>query len=269
MDVMVATLMRWMFPMLLALAATLSVPSAHAEAKAVRHTIQRGETLSSIAAKYNTNVASICRWNAIKKTAMLTPGKKIGVPLPPGASAPKKSEAKKSGESWQSFKKTPDRPGYVKLVGYTGKWEGYAVGKGGKVIGNAREAFNDVLSSRRTKKEKDIDTRLIQLVAQVSDVFGGRTIHVVSGYRPGTHSKHSTGHALDFTVEGVPNWAVRDYLLTLDLVGVGYYPNSFHVHLDTRDRKTYWVDVSRPGQRAHYVKPARRATHHKKSRRKR
>lgn len=194
MDVMVATLMRWMFPMLLALAATLSVPSAHAEAKAVRHTIQRGETLSSIAAKYNTNVASICRWNAIKKTAMLTPGKKIGVPLPPGASAPKKSEAKKSGESWQSFKKTPDRPGYVKLVGYTGKWEGYAVGKGGKVIGNAREAFNDVLSSRRTKKEKDIDTRLIQLVAQVSDVFGGRTIHVVSGYRPGTHSKHSTGH---------------------------------------------------------------------------
>ncbi len=257
--------------MILAAAVLLAPLSASAAARAVRHTIKRGETLSSIAAKYGTNVASICRWNGIKRTAMLTPGKKIGVPLPPGSAPPKDAGAGKraAGQSWRSFSKPAPRPGYVKLVSYTDKWEGYVVGKGGGVLSKAHAAVNDVLASRRAKAEKEIDERLIQLIAQVSDVFGGRTLHVVSGYRPGTHSKHSTGHALDFTVEGVPNWAVRDYLLTLDQVGVGYYPNSFHVHLDTRARKTYWVDVSRPGQRAHYVKPARRAARSKKSHRKR
>jgi uncharacterized protein YcbK (DUF882 family) len=99
----------------------------------------------------------------------------------------------------------------------------------------------------------------MELIAKVSDMFGGRTIRVVSGYRPGHRSKHAHGQALDFFIDGVPNWAVRDYCQTLGSVGVGYYPNSYHVHLDVRERLTTWVDLSRPGKRPRYVKPKRTA----------
>jgi hypothetical protein len=58
-------------------------------------------------------------------------------------------------------------------------------------------------------------------------------------------------------IEGVPNWALRDFLLTLERVGVGYYPNSFHVHLDVREQSASWVDLSRPGQRPRYVRSKR------------
>jgi len=37
-------------------------------------------------------------------------------------------------------------------------------------------------------------------------------------------------------------------------VGVGYYPNSVFIHLDSRDRDGYWIDYSRPGEKAIYGK---------------
>jgi uncharacterized protein YcbK (DUF882 family) len=265
-----------------ALALLLLTATASAKPpKAVRHTIQRGETLSSIATKYNTNVSSILRWNAMKRSARLTPGAKIGVPLPPGtslarvrANEPRTKHAGKgtsqasttsatsdvvARKTWQEYTKKPERPGYVVLKSYSSGWEGQVVDAKGALTPTARGNVSGVLGSWRTSSVRPIDERLIQLIAQVSDRFGGRTIRVVSGYRAGSgKSRHHHGAAIDFSIEGVPNWAVRQYLLTLRSVGVGYYPNSYHVHLDVRDRTTHWVDVSRPGQRARYVKPKRR-----------
>jgi uncharacterized protein YcbK (DUF882 family) len=262
--------------LLAAAVVSLSSVSAFGESPAVHHKVRRGETLSSIAAKYGTNVTSICRWNAMKPTAMLTPGKTIGVPLPPGARMRTSERAatapKQVGQTWRSFAKAPERPGHVELVSYTDEWEGDLLGQSGKVLAEAQEAVDRVFLSPRADLAAGIDPRLIQLMAEVSDVFGGRRIHVVSGYRGpgrGRPSRHAMGRAIDFYVEGVPNWAVRDFVLTLERVGVGYYPNSFHVHLDVRERKTYWVDVSRPGQRAHYVKPTRYAKRARTRRRQR
>ena len=102
--------------------------------------------------------------------------------------------------------------------------------------------------------EKSMDLRLLKLLAKASDTFGGRTLYVVSGYRPGRRSRHAKAQAVDFRIEGVPNWALRDYCLTFDRVGVGYYPNSTFVHLDVRERKTSWTDLSRPGQRSRYLR---------------
>ncbi|HMR06544.1 MAG TPA: DUF882 domain-containing protein [Polyangiaceae bacterium] len=265
-----------------ALALLLLTATASAKPpKAVRHTIQRGETLSSIATKYNTNVSSILRWNAMKRSARLTPGAKIGVPLPPGTTLARvqgNTAGSKKGASgtsaaattsttsdavakktWQEYTEKPARPGYVKLKSYSSEWEGQVVDAKGRLLPTVQGNVSGVLSSWRTSSMRAIDERLIQLIAQVSDRFGGRTIRVVSGYRAGSgKSRHHHGAAIDFSIEGVPNWAVRQYLLTLSNVGVGYYPNSYHVHLDVRDRTTHWVDVSRPGQRARYVKPKRR-----------
>jgi hypothetical protein len=51
----------------------------------------------------------------------------------------------------------------------------------------------------------------------------------------------------------VPNDALRDFLRTLPDVGVGYYPNSTHVHLDVREKPCYWVDYSTPGAHPMYA----------------
>ena len=78
-------------------------------------------------------------------------------------------------------------------------------------------------------------------MAKVSDTFGGRPIRVVSGHRTRSYSRfsrHKVGRAIDFSIPGVPNAVLRDYLLTFPNVGVSYYPNSSFVHFDVRERKT-------------------------------
>jgi hypothetical protein len=103
-----------------------------------------------------------------------------------------------------------------------------------------------------------IDPRLASLVAQVSEHFGGRPLHVVSGFRPYSpvqytaHSNHNLGRAMDFAVEGVTNTTLRDYCRGFRDAGVGFYPNSTFVHLDVRTGKAYWIDYARPGEPPRY-----------------
>jgi hypothetical protein len=92
---------------------------------------------------------------------------------------------------------------------------------------------------------------LIRLLVDVSNTFGGRPIHIVSGYRTTSFfrdSRHKTSQAIDFAIVGVPNAVARDYLMTLDSVGVGYYPNSTFLHLDVRPHSTHWTDYAGPGE---------------------
>ena len=99
--------------------------------------------------------------------------------------------------------------------------------------------------------------RLLELLARVSDHFGGHVIQIVSGYRHAggytrESSQHTHGHAIDIHVDAVPNTELRDYLRTFDRVGVGYYPRSTFIHFDVRERDAYWVDWSRPGEAPQY-----------------
>jgi hypothetical protein len=176
-----------------------------------------------------------------------SPGKKHAKgrrarPLPPNA-------------SWRPYRHEPWRRGYVSVSGHGKSWSGFLVGRDGEVLPAARRSLSAALASWRTGHEMLMDEHLLALIADVSDEFGGRTIRIVSGYRehsfaPG--SKHKVGQAFDFSVPGVPNEALRDFLRTLPDVGVGYYPNSTHVHLDVRDKFTYWIDYSTPGAQPLY-----------------
>jgi uncharacterized protein YcbK (DUF882 family) len=135
-------------------------------------------------------------------------------------------------------------------------WDGYVLGPGDALLPKAERQIRAVLASWRSGRSAAIDPRLIRLIARVSDVFGGRPIRVVSGYREKSHAKdshHKHGEACDFSVDGVPNWAVRDYLRGLADTGVGFYPRSSFVHLDVRKGQAYWIDVSRPGGAPRYV----------------
>ncbi len=108
-------------------------------------------------------------------------------------------------------------------------------------------------------RQHAIHPRLLRLLAIVSDHFGGRELHVVSGFRPfrrgqwTAHSNHNIGNAIDFRVANVPNRTVRNFCRTFVNVGCGYYPRSVFVHMDVRqDQSATWVDWSRPGQRPAY-----------------
>jgi uncharacterized protein YcbK (DUF882 family) len=108
-----------------------------------------------------------------------------------------------------------------------------------------------------TGKRPRVHRRLVRLLARVSDQFGGRPIRVVSGFRERSHSassRHKLSRAIDFSIPGVPNRALRDYLRTFSAVGVGYYPNSTFVHFDVRKKSAYWVDYSGPGEGPRYAR---------------
>ncbi len=126
----------------------------------------------------------------------------------------------------------------------------------GHIPPSALKAFEHLM--RQNDAVHVPDPRLVALVGIVSNHFGGKTIEVVSGYRAYTptqytpHSNHNYGKALDFRVRGEPNEAVRDFCRTLRNAGCGYYPNSTFVHMDVRDTKAYWVDLSHPGEAPRY-----------------
>ena len=97
----------------------------------------------------------------------------------------------------------------------------------GHIIPSAHEAISKMLGA--TGARPAIPDRLIHLLVRASDEFGGRPLRVVSGYRTTSYSsdsRHRQSAAVDFSIIGVRNAALRDYLLTLEQVGVGYYPNS-------------------------------------------
>jgi LysM repeat protein len=241
----------------------------------VIHRVYRGQSLGSIAKRYHSSVAQICHANRIERSKPIQPGQLLVIPASDDEDG---SQARRDRERYVSrylarqrnskvekgngrrsllvekYAKPPWRKGYVTLRGYTESWKGYVIGPGNRVLGGAQRAITRVLNARRLPG--GANWRLVRLIAKVSDKFGGRPIRVVCGYRSRSfarESRHKIGRAIDFSIPGVPNAVVRDYLLTLPKVGVGYYPNSSFVHLDVRDRSAFWVDLSGPGEPPRYV----------------
>jgi LysM repeat protein len=232
------------------------------------HVVQPGQRLGTIAKRYRTSVQAIAHASEISPKNPLRPGQKLVIPHARDRTgehaleaARKERRAEEARErelrearirarGWEAYLKAPWKRGYVHLVGYRRSWKGYAIGPDDKVLPRARQAFSDLLNA--SDRWPQVDPRLIRLLVRISDDFGGRQIRIVSGLRGTSYvrnSKHRLGRAVDFSIVGVPNEALRDYLLTLDSVGVGYYPRSSFVHLDVRDEeKAYWVDYAGPGE---------------------
>jgi len=142
-----------------------------------------------------------------------------------------------------------DRAGYLEIYTYTARWRGRVVDRKGKLSPTAVSNISRLLGA--TGDRPRLDQRLIRLLVQVSDAFGGRPIRIVSGFRTSSYyedSRHRLSRAVDFSIPGVSNATLRDYLRRFANVGVGYYPNSSFVHLDVREGAAYWVDYSGPGE---------------------
>lgn len=249
-------------------------PEAPKPGKPTTHVVAKGHTLSAISGRYGVTVSAICTANDLPRTTSLTVGQRLVIPaktdkdgsyarrlrrsgalesdVESGKSEGSGDDAARSSDgrpSWTPYVKPPWKKGYLKLRRYGREWHGYVIGPKGEVLSVASKKINYVLGARAGGPE--IDEKLIRVVAAVSDKFGGRELRVVSGFRTKSFveaSKHKQGRALDFSIPGVPNEALRDYLRTLPDVGVGYYPNSSFVHLDVRGYNAYWVDYAGPGE---------------------
>lgn len=245
------------------------------------HVVAKGHTLSAIAGRYAITLTSLCNANGLERNARLSVGQRIIIPHKTdkggeyarkqrlrgdfdekvtdeereadNSRAEEKGSKSNSGSSsrgsWEKYVKPPWRRGFIKIRRYGRYWEGYVIGPEKQVLGQASNKINFVLGA--SSDGPHIDPKLIRLIASVSDKFGGRELRIVSGYRTKSFvaaSKHKAGKALDFSIPGVPNEALRDYLRTIDNVGVGYYPNSSFVHLDVRGYNSYWIDRAGPGE---------------------
>ncbi|MBN2530063.1 MAG: LysM peptidoglycan-binding domain-containing protein [Deltaproteobacteria bacterium] len=100
--------------------------------------------------------------------------------------------------------------------------------------------------------------RLAVLLQKVADEYPNRRLEIVSGQRlqkrKNHESLHNKGQAIDFRVAGIPNRKLVNFVRQFDNTGVGFYPNSVFIHMDTRQQNAFWIDYSRPGERAIYAR---------------
>lgn len=108
--------------------------------------------------------------------------------------------------------------------------------------------LNRILRCHFTGEVAEIDLRVIDfLEAMDGNLGGGKEIHIVSGYRsPGYNAKllregrgvarnslHLQGRAIDLRIPGIRLESLREAALRLREGGVGYYPGSGFVHIDS------------------------------------
>ena len=109
-------------------------------------------------------------------------------------------------------------------------------------------AINRVLRDHRTGDVNNIDHNLIDLLNVLHHKMNGQQpFHVISGYRsPKTNaalsanssgvakkSLHMQGKAIDIRLPGRQLSALRSTACKLHIGGVGYYPKSDFIHVDT------------------------------------
>jgi uncharacterized protein YcbK (DUF882 family) len=118
----------------------------------------------------------------------------------------------------------------------------------GRYDDEALKKLNHVLRDWREDQATSMDPHLLDLIWDVyRDVEATEPIAIVCGYRsPGTNamlrrrssgvakfSQHMLGKAMDFYIPGVPLEKLREAGLRASRGGVGFYPSSNFVHLDT------------------------------------
>lgn len=114
--------------------------------------------------------------------------------------------------------------------------------------------FSHFLRDHRTDEARIMDPALLDLLYAVTVLTGGRgEYNIISGYRtPETnqmlrkishgvaeHSLHIQGKAIDLRSEDLSIRTIQQVALALQQGGVGYYPSSDFVHLDTGEIRSW------------------------------
>jgi uncharacterized protein YcbK (DUF882 family) len=116
------------------------------------------------------------------------------------------------------------------------------------------DTASHALRDPRTDEECSIDPRVLDLAYRLEQHFQSKAVRVLSAFRmPHGRSNHGKGRALDLVIPGASDVEVARYARTIGFVGVGLYPRSGFVHVDSRSRSYFWIDGSGPGQRSRVV----------------
>jgi len=104
---------------------------------------------------------------------------------------------------------------------------------------------------RTTNRERAIARKSLKMLADVAEMYEGKTIEFVSVYRvqrgESFTSPHRDGRAIDFRIRGESLRTIRDYLWRkYTEVGIGWYPEGQFIHMDTRPtlHDTSWTFVN-------------------------
>jgi len=118
----------------------------------------------------------------------------------------------------------------------------------GSYVPDAMAAINRVMRDHRSGEAHAIDPRLLDQLHDLNGVVGASAPYqIISGYRSpttnaalhansdgvATRSLHMDGRAIDIRVGGVDLTRLRDAALGMRAGGVGYYPDSDFIHVDT------------------------------------
>ena len=118
--------------------------------------------------------------------------------------------------------------------------------------------FNKINRCVRTGVVLPMDYRLLVELYDAWIAFGMPSITLFSGCRqvpdatPG--SRHNFGTAIDYNFDGVSRRELIAWLLSrrdrkVHGMGVGYYPNAYHIHMDVREKHAFWVDLNPAGEK--------------------
>jgi uncharacterized protein YcbK (DUF882 family) len=118
----------------------------------------------------------------------------------------------------------------------------------------ALDQLNNFLRDSRDNAQTEMDPLLFDVLWHTAQIVGyGGSIEVLSAYRsPSSNawlasvsrgvardSQHVNGNAMDIRFPGVPVFQIRQAAYSLNMGGVGFYPRSGFVHLDTGPVR-YW-----------------------------
>lgn len=118
----------------------------------------------------------------------------------------------------------------------------------------ALAAIDRLLRCHHSNEVHPMDIRTIEYLNQVDQQLGGgNEIHIISGYRSPRYNEiliqrggqvarrslHLEGRALDIRIPGISTATLHKAALDLALGGVGYYPRSDFVHIDSGNFRTW------------------------------
>jgi uncharacterized protein YcbK (DUF882 family) len=118
----------------------------------------------------------------------------------------------------------------------------------------ALKSINWILRCHYSNEVANMDIRVLNFLNMVDNRLGGdNEIHIISGYRSleyndllrrgsdgvSKHSLHIEGKALDIVIPAVNLSTVRKTALALRQGGVGYYPETGFIHIDSGKLRTW------------------------------
>ena len=119
----------------------------------------------------------------------------------------------------------------------------------------AEAQLDHFLRDHRTGEVKHYDPHVFDILSELTTAVGqpGAEIDIICGYRSSwsneflrskssgvaKNSLHMQAHAIDIRIPGVSTLALRNAALALGQGGVGYYPRSGFVHVDTGRVRTW------------------------------